>query len=177
MGSRQWPATFIWLSTMKIRKLIIIIYYYRYLFSSLNQPNLLSADNNQKRCVLPKNMKLSILKSALTERLKGYRFDDIKPSIDSWRLDNEIDVWKEFNWIKNIVWVFANLVPLVVHQVFVALIRNSPRLSGAPQLVQRLLDWPKTSFTERSAFILYTIELHLSHTTLTIIHRYNPFIR
>ena len=55
-------------------------------------------------------------------------------------------------------------------QVFVALIWNSPRLRGAPQLMQRLLDWLKTSFTERSAFILYTKELHLSHTTLTNIH-------
>jgi hypothetical protein len=34
-----------------------------------------------------------------------------------------------------------NLCPLMVsYQVFVALIRKSPRLRGAPQLVQRLLD-------------------------------------
>jgi len=56
----------------------------------------------------------------------------------------------------------------------VALIRNSPRLREAPQFIQRLLDWLKTSFTERSAFILYTRELHLSHTTLTNMH--NLFI-
>jgi hypothetical protein len=30
--------------------------------------------------------------------------------------------------------------PRILPQVFVALIRNSPRLSGAPQPVQRLLD-------------------------------------
>jgi len=56
-------------------------------------------------------------------------------------------------------------------QVFVAFIRNSPRLNGAPQFVQRLLDWLRTSVTERRAFILYTIELHLSHTTFTNMHK------
>jgi len=60
---------------------------------------------------------------------------------------------------------------MILPQVFVAFIRNSPRLRGAPQLVQRLLDWLKISFTERSAFILYTMKLHLSHTTLTNMYK------
>jgi hypothetical protein len=64
----------------------------------------------------------------------------------------------------------------LLRQFFEALIKNSPRLRGAPQVVQRLLDWPNISFTERNAFILYTVELHLSHTTLTIICTDNSFI-
>jgi hypothetical protein len=37
-------------------------------------------------------------------------------------------------------WTEPSPIYMIMPQVFVAFIRNSPRLRGAPQLVQRLLD-------------------------------------